>query len=73
MANNLKTLFATAERRRLAVESSWDTQNAEYQQNVVAALTAYQDCVELSEGLSLFSPNETLEDIQTGDLEYKRS
>ncbi|KAF5872731.1 putative type 2a phosphatase-associated protein 42 protein [Botrytis fragariae] len=68
--NSLKTLFNSAERQRLAIESSWDTNTEKYQEDVASALTAYQECRQLADRLALFSPNETLEDINSSDIQY---
>ena len=68
--HSIKSLFSSAERQRQDIESSWDTNTATYQQNVAAAITTYDDCLKLADRLSLFSPNETLEDITSGDLQY---
>ncbi|KAL3420340.1 TAP42-like family protein [Phlyctema vagabunda] len=67
---NIKSLFNAAERQRQVIESSWDTNTATYQQNVAAAIASYEDCRQMVDRLSLFSPNETLEDITSGDLQY---
>ncbi|RFU23816.1 hypothetical protein B7463_g12522, partial [Scytalidium lignicola] len=66
---SIKSLFSSAERQRQSIESSWDTNTAEYQQNLVAAIRIYEQCLELAGRLSLFSPNETIEDISSGDLQ----
>ncbi|RDW69818.1 hypothetical protein BP6252_08838 [Coleophoma cylindrospora] len=67
---NLKSLYASAESKRKSLESSWDTNTATYQQNLASAIAAYEECRQLTDRLSLFSPNESLEDITSGDLQY---
>lgn len=67
---SIRSLFDSAERQRKDVEASWDSNTATYQQNVAAAISTYEDCLKLTDHLSLFSPNETLEDLTTGDLQY---
>lgn len=67
---SLKGLFSSAERKRKDVESSSDSNTATYQQNLAAAISTYEDCLKLADRLSLFSPNETLEDLTSGDLQY---
>jgi hypothetical protein len=67
---SIKSLFSSAEHQRKDIESSWDTDTAIYQQNLAAAIATYDDCLKLADRLSLFSPNETLEDITSGDLQY---
>lgn len=68
--NSLKSIFNSAERQRLAIESSWETNTEQYQEAVRNALSAYQECRELADSLALFSPNETLEDINSSDIQY---
>jgi immunoglobulin-binding protein 1 len=68
---NIKSLFQTADQQRKAIESSsLDSSSNEYQSNLVAAIASYQSCLHLVDRLALFSPNETLEDITSGDLQY---
>lgn len=66
---NIKSLFKSAERQRKGIESAWDSNTATYQQNLLAAISTYENCLKLADRLSLFSPNETLEDITSGDLQ----
>ena len=66
---SIKSLYTSAERQRQAIESSWDSNTTEYQQNLASAIKTYDDCLKLADRLSLFSPNETLEDLTTGDLQ----
>lgn len=67
---SIKSLFSSAEHQRKDIESPWGTDTAIYQQNLAAAIATYDDCLKLADKLSLFSPNETLEDITSGDLQY---
>lgn len=67
---SIKSLFSSAERQRKDIEASWDSNTAAYQQNLAAAISTYEDCLKLADRLSLFSPNETLEDLTSGDLQY---
>lgn len=66
---SIKSLFNSAERQRQDIESSWDSNTATYQQNLAAAIGTYEACLKLADRLSLFSPNETLEDLTSGDLQ----
>jgi hypothetical protein len=66
---SIKSLFSSAERQRKDIEASWDSNTATYQQNLAAAISTYEDCLKLADRLSLFSPNETLEDLTSGDLQ----
>ncbi|KAH8602111.1 TAP42-like protein [Bisporella sp. PMI_857] len=67
---SIKSLYNTAESRRKNIDSSWETNTATYQQNLASAIATYEDCLQLADRLSLFSPNETLEDLTSGDLQY---
>lgn len=67
---NIKSIFASAEHQRKTIESSYESNTITYQQNLAAAIATYENCRQLAERLSLFSPNETLEDITSGDLQY---
>ena len=67
---SIKSLFGSAERQRKEIEASWDSNTATYQQNLAAAISTYESCLQLADRLSLFSPNETLEDLTSGDLQY---
>ncbi|KAI1433140.1 TAP42-like family protein [Xylaria sp. CBS 124048] len=66
----LKSVFQSAERKRLAIEGSYETTSPAYQAEVTAALQSYQECVQIIDKISLFSANESLEDISTSDLPY---
>ncbi|KAM3069605.1 Type 2A phosphatase-associated protein 42 [Clarireedia jacksonii] len=68
--SSLKSLFDSAERQRLAIESSWSSNTQSYQQDVASTIKIFEDCCKLRDSLSLFSPNEILEDVNSGDLQY---
>jgi len=67
---NIRTLFRSAESKRDRVETSRDSSSPTYRENLAAAIATFEDCRQLADRLSLFSPNETLEDVATGDLQY---
>ncbi|KAK5019108.1 Type 2A phosphatase-associated protein 42, partial [Cryomyces antarcticus] len=67
---SLRSVFTDGETKRKELESSWDTNSATFQENLTAAITAYEECLRIADRVSLFSPNETLEDIASGDLQY---
>lgn len=72
MANepqNIRGLFLSAERARKEFASSYETNTPTYQENLSTAIATYEECLKLSEHVSLFSPNETLEDIASSDLQ----
>jgi len=66
---SLRATFTGAEKIRSQLEASYDTNAAAYQENLRQALSQYQQCLQLAEGVALFSPNENLEDISTNDLQ----
>ena len=65
---SIKSLFERAESKRNAVETAYDTGTAIYRENLASAIATYEQCRQLADRLSLFSPNESLEDIASGDL-----
>ena len=66
---SLRAIFATADSRRKELEASWDTNSASYQENLTATTKLYEQCIQLADSVSLFSPNESLDDISTNDLQ----
>jgi immunoglobulin-binding protein 1 len=70
---SIKSLYSSAEKHRQSIENSWDSNSSTYQENLAAAITTYEDCLKLADRISLFSPNETLEDLASGDLQYVSS
>jgi len=67
---SLKSTFAAAEAKRLSLQQSYDTTSDEYKSTVSSAIEDYQTCLNLISSVSLFSPNELLEDLSTSDLPY---
>ncbi|PVH96018.1 hypothetical protein DM02DRAFT_131260 [Periconia macrospinosa] len=67
---SIRALFATAERLRNDLSNSYDSNNATFQDTLFNAIATYESCLKLSEQVSLFSPNESLDDISSSDLEY---
>jgi len=67
---SLRGLFSKAERAREELSSSYETNSPTYQENLSATIATYEECLKISEQVSLFSPNETLEDISSSDLQY---
>ena len=66
----LRGLFTEAEAKRQEIESSWNSNSAAFQENLSAAIATYEECLKVADQVSLFSPNETLDDISSGDLQY---
>ncbi|KAI2626206.1 TAP42-like family protein [Xylaria nigripes] len=66
----VKSVFQIAERKRLAIEGSYETTSPDYQADVRAALQSYEKCAQIIDKVSMFSTNESIEDIATSDLHY---
>ncbi|KAI9847077.1 MAG: hypothetical protein M1837_003195 [Sclerophora amabilis] len=67
---DIRSLFKNAEDGRRSLDSSFDTNSSSYQDNVVATIATFEECRILASRLSLFSPNETVDDISSGSLPY---
>jgi immunoglobulin-binding protein 1 len=67
---SLRSVFEDAEQRRETVEHSSDSNSGVFQNNILSAIQLYEQCLAIADRISLFSPNETLEDINTADLQY---
>lgn len=66
---SIRVLFRTAESKREQVETFQYSSGSAFGESLTAAIAAFEECRQLADHLSLFSPNETLEDIATGDLQ----
>lgn len=67
---SLKTAFADAEQKRDHLSTLSSSITDEYQENLAAAIASYQECIQIASAISLFSPNESLEDVNSTDLQY---
>ena len=67
---NIRSLYAAAEKQRLTVEGSPSSNTDIYRETLDSAIKSYEQCRQLADSLSLFSPNETIEDVSSGDLQY---
>ncbi len=72
-SSNIRTLYASAERLRGSLDASWAPNSPAFQDDLRAALAAYEECRSLADHLALFSPNETVEDVATNDLQLAQS
>lgn len=73
MANedrSLRTVYEDAEQKRKTVEHTFDSNSTTFQENLLSAIQLYEQCLNIADRISLFSPNESLEDIGTADLQY---
>ena len=68
--NTIKALFETSKNQRKNLESIAETNSASYQQIVQAAIATLEECRNLAIRISLFSPNETEDDITSSNLQY---
>lgn len=66
---SLRDLFTSAKSQKEALESGLSSDTDEYREKVNATITKLEECQQLISKLSLFSPNETLDDISTADLQ----
>ncbi|KAL5113960.1 Type 2A phosphatase-associated protein 42 [Pleosporales sp. CAS-2024a] len=67
---SIRALFSNAEQARQELAASYDSNSATFQEKLSKTIATYEQCLELSEQVSLFSRNESLEDIASGDLQY---
>ncbi|KAL0262669.1 Type 2A phosphatase-associated protein 42 [Diplodia seriata] len=67
---SLRALFYGAEAKRKELESTYDSNSDAYQQKLSSAIATYEECLRVADRVSLFSPNETLEDVSSGDIQY---
>ncbi|KAF2682136.1 type 2A phosphatase-associated protein 42 [Lentithecium fluviatile CBS 122367] len=66
----IRALFLTAERLRNDLSGSYDLNSSTYQENLTTAIATYESCLKLAEQVSLFSPNEILDDVSSSDIQY---
>ena len=66
---DIRTLFTSAKTQRTELEASADPTSSTYQENLQAAIASLEECRKIADHISLFSPNETEDDISSGDLQ----
>jgi immunoglobulin-binding protein 1 len=66
---NLQALFVIAKNQKKSVESATETNNESYHELVATAIKRFEECQRFIAQLSLFSDNESVDDISTGDLQ----
>ncbi|CEJ58559.1 hypothetical protein PMG11_07213 [Penicillium brasilianum] len=69
-SQSLRSLFASAKDAKTALESRGDTNTESYRDAVNAAIAKFHECQRQVSILSLFSSNESLDDVSTGDIQY---
>lgn len=67
-ARSLRAVFAEATRKQSQLTG--DTNSTAFQENLSSAITTFEECLQIASRVSLFSPNETLDDVSSGDLQY---
>ncbi|KAG0638096.1 TAP42-like protein [Tuber brumale] len=67
---SLRSLYESGERLRKEIEDSYDYNSAAYQQKLQTAIQTYQECKKLVDQISLFSTNESLEDVVSSEIRY---
>ncbi|TKA39148.1 hypothetical protein B0A55_13666, partial [Friedmanniomyces simplex] len=67
---SLRSVYVEAEQKRTAIESSAYSNSSAFQENLLAAIHLYEECVNIADRIALFSRNESLEDIATADLAF---
>ncbi|KAI9676283.1 MAG: hypothetical protein M1829_003112 [Trizodia sp. TS-e1964] len=69
-SDNIRTLYTAGEKARKQLETYSESNTTSYQDLLTTALKNYEKCRTYSRQISLFSSNETLEDISSKDLQY---
>lgn len=67
---SLQSLFAAAKAQKHALELRSDTNSDSYHSDFNDEVNKFEECEQLVAQLSLFSSNESLEDVATADLQY---
>ena len=66
---SIRTLFLSARNQRKGLEQSSDPTSIIYQENLQAAIATLEECRMIANRITLFSSNETEDDISSGDLQ----
>lgn len=67
---SLRSIFVSARSLRRDLESRPDPTDSTYQEKLQTAIASLEQCRAIADRISLFSPNETEDDISCGDLQY---
>jgi tetratricopeptide (TPR) repeat protein len=67
---SLRSVHTTAERNRSDLDARADSNSEAFQDKLSTTIKLYEECLEIAQRVSLFSPNESLEDINSTDLQY---
>ena len=66
--STLREKYDFAERLCKELDDLYDSRDKAYQENLLSAIAAYRECADLIERMSLFSANESLEEVATGEM-----
>jgi immunoglobulin-binding protein 1 len=69
-SRSLQVAFADAESKRAELDDFSSSSNPNYQATLNSAIATYTECRQIVDQISLFSPNESLEDIASNELQY---
>ncbi|KAJ5893548.1 hypothetical protein N7495_005239 [Penicillium taxi] len=69
-SQTLRSLFTSAIEKKSSLESRGDTNSDAYRNDVNQTIEKFQECQRQIGILSLFSSNESLDDVSSGDLKY---
>lgn len=69
-SQSLRSLFQSAKDAKAELESRGDTNSQSYQDAVNTVIAKFDECQRQVSVLSLFSANESLDDLSTGDLQF---
>ena len=67
---SIRGLFSKAERAREELEATYEPNSPTYQENLSNTITTYIQCLKKAEDFSLFSSNETIEDVSSSDIQW---
>ncbi|KAM0563558.1 hypothetical protein ACHAPJ_001282 [Fusarium lateritium] len=67
---SLRSLYEAAEEKRHALDNAFEAISPAYRSDLEAALSLYSAARDRISAVSLFSPNEGIEDVSTSDLPY---
>jgi len=65
---SLRSLYDSGERLRKEIEDSYDYNSPAYQQRLQTAIRTFRECENLVDQISLFSVNESLEDVVSSEI-----
>ena len=65
---SLRSLYDSGERLRKEIEDSYDYDSPAYQHKLQTAIRTFRECENLVDQISLFSTNESLEDVVSSEM-----